>query len=318
MLYSTSFLSRVRQNLNIVIQMEQKKDTITIVLILTTFASIRVLFPASEGFLAVSTHKLFFSLHFWTMLTAGFYERFVPLVIVDIVVTAVAGSFLEKKWKPGELLAYVLCCNFIAFAVVEIICLCSFMVSEDEDYVFTPMCGFSAAIAGMTVGLFQYLGDKNVLVYESAKMLTYRLLPAVTVLSSVFLWVIGGSVYHVVLTFSGAYFGWFYLRFFKKNVEDPEFKGDARDEFAFEAMFPTPARPYVTILSAVCIKPFNMCGLLKDDQYMPLSVAPRDVLKEEERRVRAIKAIDDKIAQIRNTIKEPKPLAAATAGSGGI
>eukprot|EP01083_Nonionella_stella_P173777 600494_1 len=80
------------------------KDTITIVLILTTFASIRVLFPASEGFLAVSTHKLFFSLHFWTMLTAGFYERFVPLVIVDIVVTAVAGSFLDKKWKPGELL----------------------------------------------------------------------------------------------------------------------------------------------------------------------------------------------------------------------
>lgn len=287
-------------------------------LVLAFFAVIRALFPEfGETHVALSGYGVATDLHVWTLFTAGFYESLALLIFVDIALTFAVGRYLEaSSWSTGDLIRYVIQTNVLVMISTVFTSIAGYFVTRQESIFFGVVGGFSGVLGAYAVALWQKIGDSPLLPQISALgFLKYQHLPMISVISSIVLFLVDADPSRIMLTCYGILYSWIYLRFLRKNPELGGMLGDLREEFAFDAMFPTPVRPVVAVVSTIVLKIANGLGFLKREPLLPVSNTTQDddddfreystsTKLAEERRQLAIKAIDEKIAQIQNNMKK--------------
>jgi hypothetical protein len=192
------------------------------------------------------------------------------------------------------------------------------------------VCGFSGINAAFAVALKQRFGDRSCL--PSVRYLDsikFRHLPMFLGSVSLVLWLVGSlGGKEAPLIFFGTFFAWAYLRFVMYDIETGVV-GDLRPEFSLATFFPDlfGVRPLVDFAGTVVFQTLFRFGLfgetVKSNATLPTSASSHSAHSHsahsssassssstssdlyrtvdptaERRRLLAIKAIDDKLAEL--------------------
>lgn len=315
------------------------------------------LLPSTKGYFAVSPAHFFGGARIWTLATAGFYEYTPAMGVVNLLILLLAGPYFCTKWGSDKVLVrFILIVNACVFATtLALLSALSFM----PTCYYAHSCGLVGTSAAIVVALKQAFGDRPLAPYPvvesikakvwcfcwfvwmavlhctlSAVMLNQHFyfsfpppcssqhLPIVTACFSAAVLFLAGYGKELPLMLGGTFFAWFYLRFFRVDV-DTQVVGDPREEFAFATLFPSPMHPFVSALSALALRSAVGLGFFKhatSEANRALSAATASVQSfdslhtitadggtgaaplsnpdAERRRALAIKAIDAKLAAL--------------------
>jgi len=272
--------------------------------------------------------------HFWTFLTAGLYDTSFVMGLVNILVFLAVAPVLEKSWGTNNFVRFVLIVNFCSLLSVFVFMVTCFYFTEQEQFVYHwQVCGFSAVNAAYAVALKQRYPDRPLLSLPALNSIKIKHVPVIVVVLAVALWCAGrlGGKESPLVVF-GTFFGWLYLRFYMED-QDTKVVGDLRDEFAFSTLFPDifNLRSIIDFIGTVC---YHLClrvgccqasaqrraqrsteadleaGLLKAEENDPAFFRPVDP-NAERRRALAIKAIDEKLAELAKEANFPAGVEAA-------
>mmetsp|Transcript_4995 Transcript_4995/g.9656 ORF Transcript_4995/g.9656 Transcript_4995/m.9656 type:complete len:369 (-) Transcript_4995:254-1360(-) len=99
----------------------------------------------------------------WALVTAGFYETSVVMGLANLSALVLVGPVLEDSWGSSSFKKFVLFVNISTFVVVFFGAVFLYIFSANARYLFLPMCGFSPVNAGFVVALFQMFPTKPLL-----------------------------------------------------------------------------------------------------------------------------------------------------------
>ena len=241
---------------------------------------------------------------------------------MNVLVCFIMCPILERVWGSRSLALFlvsvdvlVMCCIFVGMIVL-------YAATESEMFLFRAVCGASGLSAGMAVALKQRWPEQPVLPIPGLNRLQCQHLPMVVCAASLVLWAagwMGGK--ELPLIFLGTAFSFLLLRFYLKDL-DTGVVGDLRPEFAFATLFPDVwgvrgvINLLVTLPFHVLMRAGAFSDALKGQGQLPLpSTSPSTsdatallvggggVLRAvdpqaERRRILAIKAIDEKLAEL--------------------
>ncbi|EFA77344.1 peptidase S16 [Heterostelium album PN500] len=187
----------------------------------------------------------------WTLFTAGLYEIYLFSGIINIVFLLLLGKYLEPVWGSTEFLKFIMVVNVLSGVGTFFLFTFLFMFSGNPMFLYaTNICGFSGIITAFTVALKQLIPEQEITFLFSTIRVKY--LASISIAISVVLTLLGLSSGHTLpFIIFGAYFGWFYLRFYqlKGGV-----KGDRSESFAFSTFFPDPIQPPIQFVSNIFYK----------------------------------------------------------------
>jgi len=250
--------------------------------------------------------------YIWNIFTAGFFETSFFMGVVNILVVVVVCPLLEHSWGFKTFLRFLVIVNLSVFVTLFAMVIVVFAATQDDHYLFRRVCGFSAINAAFAVALKQRYAETPVVNVPGVNMLKFKHLPMFICFSAILLWwfgSIGGKETPLVLF--GTLYGWIYLRFYMVDL-DTQVVGDLRDDFSFSSLFPDVPhiRAVITVLSVICFRSLRGIGFfadaVKSQPVLPMttdedaffrSTGPIDPTAER-RRALAIKAIDDKLAEL--------------------
>jgi hypothetical protein len=147
----------------------------------------------------------------------------------------------------------VLVSLLLSSLLVGIWSLAAFTASGSEPYLYSPLYGAAPAVAVLAVLAHEVHGDSPV--SPALPWLPFSSLPLATAVAAFFFSSIGGVSRDALLTPVAAVMSWAYLRFVVQHGDGGV--GDARDEFEFLTLLPsplrTPFRPFEKLLSAMLL-----------------------------------------------------------------
>eukprot|EP00808_Paulinella_micropora_P012014 g14679.t1 len=261
--------------------------------------------------------------HFWTPLTAGFFETSFFMGMANISFMVLVSHLLESQWGERNFFRFVLVVNLCTFLTFFAQMIISFAMTQDDHYLWAPLCGFTGANAGFAVGLMQRYPDDPVVSRPVIRALKFRHLPALITTAGIVSYCLGHiGDKEVPLLLYGNFYGWLYLRFYMVD-EDTQQVGDLRDEFNFSMLFPDvlKLRSLVTVFTGFVWAFFHGLGFFQEvvrtQRSAPLTTGtqyPRSTVvgranapfnldyntgpvdaNAERRRALAIKAINEKL-----------------------
>lgn len=262
----------------------------------------------------------------WTFITAGPFETSLGMGAVNLLAFVVAGPCMERLWGSRILAVFVLWMDVLVLVTAFALMIGVYAVSELEQFVFRPLCGFSGVNAALAVAMKQRMTEQPLLPIPDVPIL-HRLqcqhLPALICTAAVLLWMTGWmNGKEVMLIWLGTLFSFLYLRFYFKDP-DTGAVGDMRHDFAFSTLFPDilGLRGVVNLVLTVPFHAAMRAGFfsdaLKSATGLPgvgsaTSPSPSDASallvgtanlravdpQAERRRILAIKAIDEKLAEL--------------------
>lgn len=191
----------------------------------------------------------------WTLVTAGFYERDLSAAFFNGFAILLAGKYFEHSWGSREFAKFVLVVNLTAVAA-------TFMVRQLEEYVrskifheqeqvHTSVFGLCALLAAFSVAFKQGVPEHRIAILGIFSV-RVKYIPLVGNLLMLCLFCGGLIHFQLFLTFFGTFVAWLYLRFYKKL---DGVKGDRSDTFSFASFFPDCLeplfRPFASVIYAV-------------------------------------------------------------------
>jgi membrane associated rhomboid family serine protease len=265
----------------------------------------------------------------WSLLTASFCESSAVLGVLNMLAVVSVAPALERSWGTAQFVKLIVFTSVVAFACMGVGSLVMYAVSFNDDYLFgSGMGGFAACNAAMAVGLAQKFPDHAPI--PAVPKLQMRFLPFSIVLLAVVLSNTGVIVSsQAALVFLGAMWGWHYMRFHMLDTSTGLI-GDLREDFSCISLLPpVPVlTPLMVFVSTLVYKCFLNCGCyaasLKSHETIKGSgnagnagrandasafSESREFMntlgggeavdgEAERRRQLAIKAIDDKLAEL--------------------
>jgi len=175
-----------------------------------------------------------------------------------------------------------------------------FFFYGDVDLWFnSKICGFSGVLSAFTVVVKQANPEQDIRVLFSLS-LRAKYIPSCLFAISFILTLLGFSSSFTLFGITNA---WIYLRFFQKRVDGS--KGDLSENFSFASFFPEslqpPARVFGTIVYNI-LKLGRCCGNGSNANKL-VTVTSTESLElsadAERRRQRALKALDQRIQQLK-------------------
>ncbi|KAI3508669.1 hypothetical protein L1887_23678 [Cichorium endivia] len=235
----------------------------------------------------------------WNLLTAGYVEQTVHGLISSTIGLLFIGKLLEPIWGSREFLKFIFIVNFLTSVCVFITTISLYYVTMQENYLYTPLSGFSGILSGLLVGIKQIIPDQELLKIKAKWLPSIMLLLAIVI--SFF--TIEPATYLPNLIF-GTYTGWIYLRYFQRKQETG-FKGDPSDEFAFSTFFPEFVRPVIDPIASIFDR--MLCGRSEASNeargYTTGSntLPGSDPIEATRRRERGARALEERLAVERMT-----------------
>lgn len=292
------------------------KGSLTIFTIVAVLGLIGVLNNGSAEYIGlVAGRTLTARPQLWAFLTAGLFENSIFMLLGNLLLIVVVCPFLEIAWGANKIIQYILFVNAVTYACVFLILVFTYMSVLDTKLLFNPIFGFSPITAALTVGVFQKLAHRPLI--ASIPAFSTRYLPGVMILTHILLVLLNLIPgYHIGLVCAGTIFGWTYLRFMMVDTET-RMKGDSRETFEFAKLFPDlpVLQPCLIALSNItytAFKSMGCCQLGSNDKGVAAAKTDAVVVRhdhgvpiikssdpnKERRRAMAMKAIDDKLAQL--------------------
>lgn len=294
-----------------------------------------ILFGAhSTSVFALTPGLIFSNYRIWTFFTAGLFETSVSMGAINIGVYLLVAPMLERSWGSYSFAKFVAVSNLCSMVAIFFAMVACYAATEFEPCLFNPVCGFSGVNAGFAVALKQRFGEKSVVTgVRFVDALRFKHLPMLLGWLSLALWItgrLGGK--EAPLVFLGTFFSWIYLRFFMWDAQTGVV-GDLRPEFGAASFFPDwipGVRGVVEAVGTVVFQALWSMGFfveaVRTNASLPVTQPQPEVLgagnahgatlggsstaaggtdpyrtpdpTSERRRLLAIKAIDDKLAEL--------------------
>ena len=193
----------------------------------------------------------------WNIVTSGFYEINLILVVVDVLGVLYLGRLLEPIWGTEEFIRFVFVTQSSVGTAAFVTMYVLYIATRSQFYLFAQFSGFHGVLVALTVALRQQLPEERVPLpplLGAALRLRNKHLPGAYLAVTFLLSILNGAKHHHIglwlFAAYGALVGWCYLRYFQKvktNKEGDEentYKfGDDREEFEFAAQFPEACAP---------------------------------------------------------------------------
>eukprot|EP00467_Chlorarachnion_reptans_P019604 CAMPEP_0114514590 /NCGR_PEP_ID=MMETSP0109-20121206/16235_1 /TAXON_ID=29199 /ORGANISM="Chlorarachnion reptans, Strain CCCM449" /LENGTH=352 /DNA_ID=CAMNT_0001694641 /DNA_START=39 /DNA_END=1097 /DNA_ORIENTATION=- len=271
-----------------------------------------LLSPSSAQFLAmIPANTAMVHFRIWNLVTAAYYENSLLMGALNIGVALVVGRMLERKWG-AEYLKLMVAVNLATMVSIFIIMVACYATTMSDTFLFSPVCGFSAANAAFGVALKQLAPEQNCI--SSIDAIKFKDIPAVVVACAIACNMLGLTLLKdLLLVIFGTYFGWLYLRYFMA-YPGSSLRGDTSEHFAFKMLFPVYVRPIGAMFGNLSFWACEACGFCKvveppqEVQTSKTSApelpdvpettdAERQVI--ERRRALAMKAINKRLEELR-------------------
>uniref|UniRef100_A0A7S3Z0Y4 Rhomboid-like protein n=1 Tax=Lotharella globosa TaxID=91324 RepID=A0A7S3Z0Y4_9EUKA len=279
----------------------------------------------------------------WNLLTSAYYDNSIVMGCINTAVAFIVGRMLERKWKL-EFAKFLAVINLATMLTIFIIMVACYASTTDMKFLLSPVCGFSAANAAFGVALKQLAPNQNCV--ASFDKIKFKHLPAIVIACAVVCYGLGVTQFKdLLLVVFGTYYGWLYLRYFMPYPGNA-IRGDSSEEFAFKTLWPGPLRPIGAMFGNITFGCCEMCGFCKvvdgpvaeelprtaiPSTSIPIPEVPDTVSEaerkqSERRRALAVKAINERIEQLKqarssaqNKAKamETSPPDAPAEGNGG-
>ncbi|KAL7582497.1 hypothetical protein Lser_V15G44341 [Lactuca serriola] len=233
----------------------------------------------------------------WNLLTAGYIEQSVHGVLSSTIGLLFIGKLLEPIWGSREFMKFIFIVNFLTSLCVFITTISLYYVTMQENYLYTPLSGFSGVLSGLLVGVKQIIPDQEL----SPLKIKAKWLPSLMLLLAILvsLFTLEPATYLPILIF-GTYTGWIYLRYFQRKQETG-FKGDPSDEFSFSTFFPEFLRPVIDPIASIFHR--MLCGRSDASNearggYTPgnTTLPGSDPIEATRRRERGARALEERLA----------------------
>jgi len=288
--------------------------------------------------------------YLWTFVTAGLYDNSFGVGLLNIAVYAAVAPMLERSWGGLSFVKFVAVTNLCVTVSIFFNMVACYAATEYEPCLYRAVCGFSGINAAFAVALKQKFGERPCVPgVRVLDLIKFKHLPMFLGAVSLLLWLVGRlGGKEAPLIFFGTFYAWVYLRFFLTDATTGVV-GDLRPEFALATFFPDVAgvRPLVDFAASVVFTTLRSVGLFADvvrtNASLPssnedgstatllgggtgsisnaaLSSASdpyRSVADPtaERRRLLAIRAIDEKLAELARQPQNPLPFPGDASGS---
>lgn len=267
---------------------------------------ISILFPVmSTIFGLVPGFTLSTPYYFWNVFTAGFFEDSIVSLLICSLLLLIYGKHLESVWGSYEFGKFVIVTNIGVGVSTCFVVVMTYGVTGDETLIYSQhWCGLSGLLLGCAVASKQLNPDLEFgYVPLRAKQLPGLIVALLLAMGA--LGIISGLKY-IPFPLFGLLYSWIYLRFFQ--VRSGNSKGDFSEGFAFATFFPEMLQTPVSIVCNLIYNILRLCcpcfrsseGQRQVHTFIdPSAVSLADPADAERRRQRALRALDTRIAQIK-------------------
>ncbi|KAL5990685.1 Rhomboid-like protein 19 [Asimina triloba] len=252
------------------------------------------IFPSAVSYLALIPAK---TLPFaWTLVTAGYIEHSLWEVLVNIVGLLFIGKLLEPIWGSKEFFKFVVVVNFFTSVCIFITAIALYLITRQESYIYTPLCGFHGVLSGLLVGINQIIPDQELGVLKIKAKWVPSLIVLVAIGTS---FLTEDSASYLPTLILGTYMSWIYLRYFQQKPET-NLRGDPSDDFAFSTFFPDSVRPVLDPIASVFNRILCMRSRISNEAKghrlggMPLPGS--DEIEASRRRERGARALEERLS----------------------
>uniref|UniRef100_A0A7S0QX60 Transmembrane protein 115 n=1 Tax=Pyramimonas obovata TaxID=1411642 RepID=A0A7S0QX60_9CHLO len=258
-------------------------------LVLIVGYSVGLILPSMQNYLALVPGKTLPCV--WNVITAGYFENNVWMLLIDTICLLVMARYLEPIWGSKEFLKFVVITNALVGLVTFMYMMTVYFATASEDYLYGKVCGFHGVVAAFVVAIKQLMPEHEV---RLMGVIRFRLknLPMALVVGVILLYVTAGYEL-VTFTILGTYFSWVYLRFYQERSNGA--KGDVTEAFSFSSFFPIVTRPAIDKLTAPIHK--LLCPGRSTSGYS-LAGAPlpgSDQSEAQRRRERGARALEERL-----------------------
>lgn len=282
----------------------------------------------SNEYVSLISFNLFNKYYLWTLITAAMYDTRIIAACVTVLIFPLLSSYCERTHGSVYTLLLIIITAILSNITMAISMIIMFASTEIESYIYNARYGTAAVLASLIMCMRHDKPDTSVI--PNISILKYRHLPPVLCVVSILIYVITGLfATECILLVSGTYISWLYLRFY---AYDPSttYTGDLTNEFSYSALYPNvpQIRVIIDIIAASAYHTFKTCGLfnasIRSQQQREQSALNADSNSDttrsgtslstsvnadiynfrqvdkvaEQRRIAAIKRIDDKLAEL--------------------
>jgi membrane associated rhomboid family serine protease len=233
---------------------------------------------------------------FWNVLTASLIEVFPPAALVTVPALALLGRWVEPVWGSREFALFAACVSVSSAVATFFVTTAAYAVTREQSYVFQPVGGLSAVVAGLFVAIKQVIPDFVVAGAFRANFLPLILASLLCFATAAKIMPLGTLVFAI----AGMQSAYVYLRFYQKREHG---RGDPADSFAFSTFFPNPVAPIFAVLASVTFfvcRPFlfvtrYQVAMGGGGEKDSLPVNSADPIDAERRRQRALRLLDERL-----------------------
>jgi len=243
----------------------------------------------------------------WTLVTAPFVETTIFEFVASLIFVPAALKYLERLWGGIEVAKFiavvVIPSNFLTILLNWL----EFIATRNADLFLYGMHyhGQMALQIALLVAFTQLIPEHQVQIFGVLKA-RVKNLPILYLAISCILSIVGFQCPWILVQF-GWFFGWVYLRFYKKNSNDTlggqDTYGDRSETFSLVSWFPPFLHHPVSLLGDFVFKWATRLHLIPSvvsdvelggyGQPLPAGMARAEA---ERRRAMALKALDQRLA----------------------
>ncbi|KAK9240323.1 eukaryotic integral membrane protein-domain-containing protein [Lipomyces kononenkoae] len=150
----------------------------------------------------------------WTFLTATFVEQNLFALIIAIATLYYGARYCERVWGSRELAKFLLIVSVIPNVIVFLLYTLAFVITRNTDVEFTTICGGVALQSAFLVAFKQLVPEHTVILFRGIIKIRVKHFPALFLLINTVFGLLGAHV-TALLTWSGFFTSWVYLRFYR-------------------------------------------------------------------------------------------------------
>ena len=198
----------------------------------------------------------------WNLVTAAFYETSLLRALPGAAAIVWAGREVEPRFGPWYYFAgYVFLCALACGVITSVGLFVAYVLTREDELLFRVTHGTAGLIGALAVALKRFVPEQPI--HGALPAITGELLPMGVIALAGALWALGAlglaraptdALYAPI----GVYVGWFYLRYVHPAADGSA--GDVSEGFAFETLFPRPARRFVAGCGNFCYGVAVLCG----------------------------------------------------------
>ncbi|KAK9248512.1 eukaryotic integral membrane protein-domain-containing protein [Lipomyces tetrasporus] len=150
----------------------------------------------------------------WTFVTATFVEQNLFALLIALATLYYGARYCERVWGTRELARFLLIVSVIPNVIVFVLYILGFAITRNTDVEFTTICGGVALQSAFLVAFKQLVPEHTVILFRGIIKIRVKHFPALFLLINSIFGLLGAHV-TALLTWSGFFTSWVYLRFYR-------------------------------------------------------------------------------------------------------